>query len=78
MHFYWNLGKKREVSGGHFGCICGNSVLRRLLVKQSSLVDKIIELCVKRSRDPGSVVAVISPNKKFLSSVFINAEVSQE
>ncbi len=30
--------------------------------------------CVKRSRDSGSVVAVLSPNKKFLSSVFIVCE----
>ncbi len=42
-----------------------------LLVKQSSLVDSIIELYVKWSRGPGSLVAVLSPNKKFLSSVFI-------
>ncbi len=49
-----------------------------LLIKQSSLVDNIIELCVKRSRDSGSVVAVLSPNKKLLSSVFIYVEVSQD
>ncbi len=45
---------------------------RSLTIKVSSLVDKkIIELCVKWSRDPGSVVAVLSPNQKILSSVFI-------
>ncbi len=51
---------------------------RSLLIKQSSLVDNIIDLCVKWSRDPGSVVTVLSPNKKFLSSVCIYAKVSQE
>ncbi len=84
--FFFNLGNKREVPGGQeitlvrkslWVCICGTSALRLLHVKQSSLVDKIMQLCVKRSRDPGSVVAVLSPNK-FLSSVFIYAEVSQE
>ncbi len=44
---------------------------RTLLIKQSSLVDDIIDLCAKWSRGSGSVVAVLSPNKKFLSSVFI-------
>ncbi len=43
--------------------------VERLLVKQFSIVDNIIELCVKWSWDPGSVV--LSPNMKFLSSVFI-------
>ncbi len=47
-------------------CICGTSALRRLLVKQSSLVDKIIEL----SRDPGSVRAGTFPDTTLLCTVY--------
>ncbi len=50
--FSWNSTEKREVSGvmkSLWVCICKTSMLRRLVVKQSSLVDTIIELCVKRS-----------------------------
>ncbi len=51
--------------------------IQSLLIKLSTLVDNIIELCVNWSRDPGSVIAVLSPNKKSLSSMFIYAKVSQ-
>ncbi len=34
-------------------------------------VDSIIDLCVNGQKGSRSVVAVLSPNKKFLSSVFI-------
>ncbi len=40
---------------------------QNLIVNPSS----IIELCVKRSQESRIVVTVLSPNKEFLSSVFI-------
>ncbi len=59
-------------SGSHFLCVSVDLQTRSLTIKVSSIVDKkIIELCVKWSRDPGSVVTVLSPNQKILSSVFI-------
>ncbi len=56
-------------------CICGASSSESPHNSLSLL--KTFELCVKWSRDSGSVVAVLSPNKKFHSSVFIYDEVSQ-
>ncbi len=53
-------------------CIGGTSALRRILVKQSSLVDYVLN----DHEIPG--VWSLSLKKKFLSSVFIYAEVSLE
>ncbi len=81
QHFSWNEWRMKGAlrgTGSHFGCISVELHAWNLLIKQSSLVDNIIELCVKRSRDSGSVVAVLSPNKKLLSSVFIYVKVSQD
>ncbi len=80
-HVSFGMDGEKGLSGGqevNLGVHLQHFMLRRLLVKQSSLVDTIIELCVKQSGDPGSVVAVLSPNKKFLYSVFIYAKVSQK
>ncbi len=49
-------------------CICETSTLRRLVVKQSSLVDIIIELCIKR---PGGSIAGTFPDTTFFVLLFI-------
>ncbi len=48
----WNVWRTKGAlrgSGSHFGCIHVELQAQSLLIKQSSLVDNIIEVCVYRS-----------------------------
>ncbi len=50
--------------------VCGDLVIFLAQSHRKTKSSFIIELCIKRSQDSGSVVTALSSNKKFLSSVF--------
>ncbi len=63
-------GEQKGLYGDQDVISCGG-LLSICITYNCPFVDQVSDLCVTRSRDSGGAVAVLSPNKKFLSSVFI-------